>query len=201
MNNSDLIDLLKDLSSCIVGKWIVYGGAMLGLHRDGKFLEWEKDIDIVLIDDAYIDYDKLKTHESIGVQEYYMHTKIYRKGFPKYKVKNKWNEYVSYIRMLPENVGKNRAQLLKIASQTYSEEYKDSEFTICFIDVETMKLDKDNQYKTKYFPKCYFEKKEIDNIQYIQYGNMSIPTATYLDSVCARHYGEDWTIPNSNWKY
>ena len=201
MNNNDLLNLLKDLSTCIVGKWVVYGGTMLGLHRDGKFLDWEKDIDIVLIDDAYIDMDKLKSFNSIGFQDYYMHRKIYRKGFPVFKPKNKWTEYVSYIRMLPENVGKNRAELLKIASQTYSEQCITSHFTTCFIDVENMKLDSDEQYKSIYFPKCYFKKKEIDNIQYIEYGNMSIPLPTYLDEVCARHYGEDWHIPNKDWLY
>jgi len=195
----ELLLLLEDLDKCIVGKYVVWGGLMLGLHRDNKPLHWDKDIDICLIDDAYIDYDKLP--ESIGTQQYYMHEKIYRKGHKIFKPGNRWSEYVSYIRMLPENVGLNRAQLFKIAKETYYQDYIDPEFTEVFIDIDRLSLDSENQYKNKYFPKCYFLKKEIESIQYIDYEDYSIPVPTYLDDICCRHYGKNWDIPDPAWKY
>tara|TARA_R110002050_G_scaffold128705_1_gene250044 strand:+ start:70 stop:663 length:594 start_codon:yes stop_codon:yes gene_type:complete len=195
----DLLDLLKDLDKAIVGKYFVWGGLMLGLHRDGKPIDGDNDIDIVLVDDAYIDYSKLP--ESVGSQKYYMQEKIYRRGYPTFKPKNKWTEYISYIRMLPENLGKNRCQILKIASKSYSDEYIKPEFSNIYIDVDYLKLDKDSQYKNKYFPKCYLKEKEIKSIQYVEYASMHIPMPTYLDDVCERHYGETWNIPDANWKY
>lgn len=195
----DLLELLKDLDKCIVGKYFVWGGLMLGLHRDGKPIDGDNDIDIVLVDDAYIDFDKLP--ESIGCQQYYMHKKIYRKGFPVFKPKNKWNEYCSYVRMLPENVGKNRCQVLREASKSYGDEYIEPYFSNVYIDVDHLRINSDNVYKNKYFPKCYLNKKEVDSIQYVQYASMSIPLPTYLDDVCARHYGESWTMPDPNWLY
>jgi len=53
----------------------------------------------------------------------------------------------------------------------------------------------------KYFPKCYFLKKEIESIQYIDYEDFSIPVPTYLDDICCRHYGKNWDIPDPAWKY
>lgn len=194
----DLTDLLRDLIPAIKGKWILWGGGMLGLHRDGKFIQGDNDLDIVLFDDAYIDFELLP--DSIGSQMYYMNLKVYRRGHKIFKPANKWNEYLSFIRMKKENEGKNRCQVMKLASKTYSDEYIIPRFTECFIDVERVHLEND-RYIPKYFRKCYFKKKEIDNIQYIQYENMSIPVPCYLDDVCSRHFGEDWHIPRPDWKY
>ena len=196
---NDLLELLKDLDKAIEGKYFVWGGLMLGLHRDGCPIKNDNDIDIVLVDGAYIDYDKLP--DSIGSQQYYMHEKIYRRGHPTFKPKNKWNEYCSYIRMLPENVGKNRCEILKIASDSYAEDYIKPDFSNVYIDVDYLHLDKDSQYKNKYFPKCYLKKEEVDSIQYFDYGGLSLPMPVYLDEVCNRHYGNTWDIPNPNWKY
>ena len=196
---NDLLELLRDLEKAIVGKWFVWGGLLLGLHRDGKPIDGDNDIDIVLVDDAYIDYSKLS--ESIGSQQYFMHEKIFRRGHPTFKPKNKWNEYCSYIRMLPENVGKNRCEILKEASKTYSDGYIEPEFSNVYIDVDYLKLDKDSQYKNKYFEKCYLKEKEVSSLQYVEYASMSIPLPCYLDDVCERHYGENWTVPDKNWKY
>ena len=194
----DLTDLLRDLIPAIKGKWVLWGGGLLGLHRDGKFIQGDNDLDIVLFDDAYIDHDLLP--DSIGSQMYYMNLKVYRRGHKIFKPKNNWNEYISFIRMKKENEGKNRCQVMKIASKTYKEEFIIPRFTECFIDVERVQLDGD-LYIPKYFRKCYFKKKEVDNIQYIQYENMSIPIPAYCCDVCDRHFGEDWEIPQPNWKY
>jgi len=197
--DDNLLNLLKDLGECIEGKWFVWGGLMLGLHRDGKFIKGDNDIDIVLVGDAYIDYDKLP--DSIGSEQYYMHEKIYRRGHPTFKPKNKWIEYCSYIRMLPENVGKNRCEILKIASKTYSDGYIEPNFSNVYIDIDYLKLDKDSQYKNKYFPKCYFKKEEVDSIQYFEYEGQSLPMPVNLDEVCRRHYGPSWNIPDPDWIY
>tara|TARA_R110001632_G_scaffold72816_4_gene168036 strand:- start:4188 stop:4781 length:594 start_codon:yes stop_codon:yes gene_type:complete len=191
--------LLNDIIPAIKGKWCLWGGGLLGLHRSGKFIDGDNDLDIILFDDAYIDYNLLDK-ESIGSQNYYMNQKIYRKGKKIFKPKNKWIEYCSFIRMKDENKGKNRAEVLRIASNTYSQDYIKPEFTECFIDVEYIK-EKDDRYTPQYFRKCYFEKKEIDNIIYKQYGNMSIPIPSNLDIVCERHFGKNWRIPDPAWKY
>ena len=195
---NELLDLLNDLSKAIVGDWVVYGGLMLGLHRDGKPLHWDNDIDILLFDDAYIDFNLLP--ESVSHQKYYMNNKVYRKNKKIFKPKHDWIEYMSYIRMKPENKGKNRCEIMRIASNTYSNEYIKPEFTEVFIDVETVKLDFD-RYTPKYWDRCYFLQKEINSILYKEYNGMSIPLPNDLDTVCERHYGTDWTTPNPKWKY
>ena len=191
--NNKLLALLKELSECIVGEWVVVGGAMLGIHRDCKLIEGDNDIDIYLLQGSYI--KKLPKH--IGSQSYYMNDKIYYKDEEVWKPKNKWLEYISFVRMKPELKGLNRAELTAIACKTYQQEYIEPEFSDVQIDVHYLREDGTVPYWDKYNLKPI----ELNNIEVIEYTDeyttINLPVPGSLDDVCLRHYGPNWRIPLS----
>ena len=191
--NNKLLGLLAELKECIIGEWVLVGGAMLGIHRDCKLIEGDNDIDIFLLQGSYI--GNLPKH--IGTQSYYMDTKVYYKNEPIWKPKNKWLEYLSFCRMKPELKGLNRPQLAAIASKTYKEEYIEPEFTEVHIDVHYLQDDG----TVPYWPKYDLKPEELSNIEYIEYSDefttLLLPLPGCLDSVCNRHYGSTWRVPLS----
>jgi len=189
--NNKLLALLKELSEFIVGEYVLVGGGMLGLHRNGKLIDGDNDLDIYLLPGSYI--GDLPKH--IGNQSYYMNDKIYYKNEEIWRPKNKWLEYLSYCRMKPELKGLNRPQLAAAASKTYKEEYIEPEFTSVHIDVHYLREDGTVPFWRKYDLKP----EELSNIQYIEYSDefttLLLPLPGNVDNVCRRHYGENWRVP------
>ena len=191
--NNKLLALLKELSKCIVGEWVLIGGGMLGLHRDGKLIDDDNDLDIYLLPNASI--KNLPKH--IGKQSYYMNDKIFYKNEELYKSKNKWLEYLSFARMKEEMKGLNRVQMISKASKTYKKEYIEPKFTEVQIDVHYLREDGTVPYWSKY----NLKPEEISDIEYIEYSDefstLHIPLPRLLDNVCLRHYGPNWIRPLS----
>ena len=46
---TNLIEILQKLIECIEGEYFVSDGALLGIIREGKLIEYDKDIDIYLL--------------------------------------------------------------------------------------------------------------------------------------------------------
>tara|TARA_R110002020_G_scaffold224651_3_gene434475 strand:- start:1047 stop:1658 length:612 start_codon:yes stop_codon:yes gene_type:complete len=192
--NNKLLALLKELSEFIVGEYVLVGGGMLGLHRNGKLIDGDNDLDIYLLPGSYI--STLPKH--IGIQSYYMDTKVYYKNEPPWKPKNKWLEYLSFCRMKPEMKGLNRPQLTAASSKTYKEEYIEPEFTEVHIDVHYLREDGTVPFWEK---KYDLKPEELSNIQYIEYSDefttLLLPLPGSLNDVCCRHYGPTWRVPLS----
>ena len=70
---SELLSVLDRLKLAIIGDWFVGDGALLGIHRQGKLIEYDNDIDLILDEDCEIDLNG----SSLKIQEYYICDKIY----------------------------------------------------------------------------------------------------------------------------
>ena len=195
----DLVGVLKELTKCVKGNWIVSDGALLGIIREGGLLKWDDDIDLILDEDCEIDLNG----SDLKFQEYYICDKIYHSDNEIVKA-NKWTEYCAYIKM--ENMKLGRKDILSIASKTYKEEGKDIEFTKNHIDIFRVKKDTSTGkyiFKgawNKFRPHSYYTEEEmkgcIDNTL-----GFPIRIPNNPEQVLERIYGKDWRIPNKNFKY
>ena len=191
--NLKLLNLLTELDKIIVGDWVLIGGGLLGLIRDDKFIDWDNDLDIYILPGGTIDKSKLPKY--CGLQKYYMDTKFfYKSGFEGaelYKPKNKWLEFIGYVRTIPAMIGKNRAEVLKESSRRYLLEYIIPEFTDLFIDIYYLREDG----SIPFFPKFNLKPAEFNNIIYYEKNEKKIPIPRNTKAVLARHYGPDWQTP------
>lgn len=199
MTEDTLLELLKELKKAIVGPWFLIGGGMLGLHRDGKLLPWDHDLDICLLPGSYIDKSKLE--ENVGYQDYYMDSKVFFKTDNPYKPKSYWLEYLSFKRVQHRALKLNRAQLAKMASTTYKTELIIPEFSETYIDIYYLYKENDKYYIPYWEEKEWFNLKEIDELQCMKYKDVDILLPTFCDDVCERIYGKDWHIPNKDFKH
>ena len=69
----ELIELLKNLIPKINGMWYLADGALLGLVREGKLIDYDNDIDLYILEDTTIDL----TDSILEQQQYYLCNKIY----------------------------------------------------------------------------------------------------------------------------
>ena len=111
--------ILKDIIKIIEGPWFVADGALLGLMREGDLLVWDEDIDIYILPETKINWDKLpnkyKYHKD------YMCMKIYD-GQDEIPTENEWLRFISYKRTLFQYYGYNRAQLTEAIASDYKTE-------------------------------------------------------------------------------
>lgn len=193
-HNQELFRLLKELDKCIVGKWCLVGGGLLGLIRDGEFIDWDNDLDIYLLPGSYVDESKISSE--CGIQKYYMDTKFYFKNEYNYKPKNRWLEFISFIRTTPEMQGKNRAEVLVEASKRYKQEYIKPEFTNIFIDIYNLKEDG----TIKYWDNYYLLPEEFSQLILYEFQNYQIPIPFQSKKVLERHYGPTYLVPKKEKK-
>jgi len=180
--------MLRDLIPMIEGNYILIDGGMLGLTRDADLIEYDNDLDILLLDGATI---KLPNNTIYATQEYYMDTKFYDKTLPPIKVNN-WKEYLSYFRM--EVPGLSRKQLFQQASYTYAQELIIPKFSSPYIDIYTAKII-DGIYTIPYWPEEWFRIDEaLKPVINTDLGfEVKLPSNTF--EVCERIYGKTWTTP------
>lgn len=195
-----LVDYFKKLIPCIKGRWFMSDGCLLGHVRHNRsFVPWDNDIDIYLLPGTFIDKDMLKD-QGLHHQKYYMCDKIYHIQNPVYKPKNKWNEYLSYTRTLPENQGLNRRELIEVSRPNYETDYIEAEFTANHIDVFYLeKFENDyfvpynfgNQIFVDYI--CYHADM-IRNIYYNEWCGLRVPIPYHTIDVLRMLYGPKWYI-------
>jgi len=200
-----LRDILKAVPDCVVGPWFVGDGALLGLVREGRMIEYDDDIDIYLLPGSYIDTDKLKNKYNLEYQKYYICDKIYNPKNKKKKL-NKWNEYVAYNRHLPENYGLNKPQLFSESKKNYKDECIIPNFTYPCIDVFYLEdEDKYNYLLPYYFGNIHFtdylrfRKQDVQgHLKTKKLLGVDIPIPHNEKEILTMLYGEDWRTPKKS---
>ncbi len=198
--HTKLLKILEDLILCIEGEWFVGDGALLGLIREGKLIEYDDDIDLYLLPGAKINIDKLK-EKNLSYQNYYICGKVYDEKNILQK-KNKWNEYINYNNHLPINYGCNRAEVAQYATKSYKENCIEHTFTYPCIDIFYLE-----EYNNTYILPFYFGQKWNDYIIFTKDLTETIDTFLYnikikipkeYKKVLEIIYGEDWRIPKKD---
>ena len=61
----ELLGVLKELEKCLIGKWFIGDGALLGIIRGGGLISYDNDIDIYILEGTEIDLNDscLKKHQ------------------------------------------------------------------------------------------------------------------------------------------
>jgi len=204
MNDSEKLKImLKDLIPCIEGKWFLSDGGLLGLIRKGELLEFDDDLDIFILPETKIHWDKLP--DKYKYYKDYICYKIYNGlGRQPHKI-SPWIRYNQYMRLLPKNRGLNRANLLKLASKTYREEVIEMKYKAPWIDIFVLEkdVDSDNYIIPYYFNKdklFYYTKENLElDINYDLGYPINIPHKA--NEVLERQYGKDYMIENRNFLY
>lgn len=200
--HTKLLKILEDLILCIEGEWFLSDGALLGLIRDNKLIEYDDDIDIYLLPGSKINKEKLNKLQ-LSYQDYYLCGKVYDENNVKQK-KNKWIEYINYNKQLPINYGCNRSQIIEYAKKTYNKNCISHTFTYPCIDIFYLE-----EYENKHILPFYFG--NIHKEDYIMFTKDLTETMdTYLydlkikipkkyKEVLEILYGKDWRIPVRNY--
>tara|TARA_R110001632_G_scaffold123158_1_gene235873 strand:+ start:10 stop:582 length:573 start_codon:yes stop_codon:yes gene_type:complete len=188
----DLLGMLKDLIKCIDGPWFVGDGALIGIIRQRSLLEYDDDIDLYLLPGSTINFDKLKEF-NLDSQIWYSDTKIFSTLNPLNK-KNRWIEYCSQIKT--KNKHLNRAQVFKLAKETYGDNFITPRFTLPYIDIFYINKD----LTVDNWPQIYFYENEIETNEYYCFGfPVMIPVG--YKNILNRQYGFNWKVPDPNFRY
>ncbi len=200
-NKNKLKEMLKDLIPCIEGKWFVADGALLGLMRTGDLLDFDNDIDIYILPQTKINWDKLpnkyKHHKD------YMCYKIYN-GEDTVPSENEWLRFLAYKRTCYEYYGYNRAELTKSISKDYRKQKVNRKYPGLWIDIFVLVYDnKHNLYRIPYHwngSEFYFTATECDGMHDNRLGfDMILPKNP--KQVLERIYGSNWIIEDKDYQY
>tara|TARA_R110000851_G_scaffold43999_1_gene108417 strand:- start:815 stop:1429 length:615 start_codon:yes stop_codon:yes gene_type:complete len=204
MNQKEILkEMLNDLCPMIYGRWLVGDGAMLGITRNGDLIDHDNDIDIYLLPGSSI---KLPKTSKYNIQKYYMNDKFFDSTKPRVKL-NKWLDYISYKRLLPENKNLNRFKLISKIKNDYREESIDHQFSTPNIDVFYLT---DNPEKKRYEIPVWSETHDYhfkyDEVEIIG-ANMDLgfmiplPLPHKCKTICERNYGANWEVLDANFQY
>ena len=199
-----LKEMLKNLIPCIEGKWFVGDGALLGLIRNGDLLDFDDDVDIFILPETKINWNKLPNN--LKYYKDYVCYKVYDNRNGRTPQISDWLYFNQYIRLLPEYRGLNRSQLLQVASKTYKEEKIERKYTMPWIDIFILEKDVENdgQYNVPYYfskdRHDLYTKENLDLKENYDLGfKINIPNKA--EEVLERQYGVDWMIENKEFKY
>ena len=204
MNDSEKLKImLKDLIQCFEGPWFVGDGALLGLIRKGDLLDFDDDLDIFILPETKINWNKLPNKYNYNKD--YVCTKVYDRLSREPATLSPWLRYIQYMRICPENKGFNRAELLQVGSSTYREESIQMNYKAPWIDIFILEKDIDTD---NYVVPYYFNKDKIfhytpENLKLdINYDlGYPINIPHKAEEVLERQYGEDWMIEDRNFLY
>ena len=183
---------------CIEGPYIVADGALLGLVREGKLIEYDNDIDLYILQDTTIDLSDTVLEQ----QQYYLCNKIYNPNNDKLKL-NTWLEYCSLIKM--NNTKLNRSQVFQLAKETYNEKKIINKFTKDHIDIFIIKknIEDNRYYLSNDATKIGVPYLTEDDLKPVVNHSLGFPVNIFnnAEEVLERQYGDTWIIPNANFKY
>ena len=192
----DLLKVLEILTTCIKGKWFVGDGALLGLIREGKLIDYDNDIDLYILEDTEIDLSSSVLEE----QDYYLCKKIYNPNNKYIPCPHIWNTYLSSLKpMFPHY---DQRQLFEYASPRYPTEKIVHKFTENHIDIFTLYKNGDKWLlpKNVRIMGTYYTKDDLELTENNDLG-FSVNIPNNAEEVLERQYGYDWRHPNKNFKY
>ena len=201
MYKEQIKELLQALIPCIDGTWFISCGGLLGIVREGDLLEWDDDLDIYIMPDTKINWDKLST--KLNYYKDYMCYKVYDRDGTKTKMPNNWHRYLAWKRSIYEYSGYNRAELAKAVAPFYKYESKADICRTNWIDIFTLEHDALNdRYKIPFLwgkKEFYFTYKECETQIDTTLGfNVNIPKNP-LD-VLQRTYGDNFMVEDREHK-
>lgn len=204
MNDSEKLKImLKDLIQCFEGPWFLGDGGLLGLIRKGDLLDFDDDLDIFILPETKINWNKLPNKYNYNKD--YVCTKVYDRLSREPATLSPWLRYIQYMRICPENKGFNRAELLQVGSSSYREESIERKYKAPWIDIFILEKDIDTD---NYVVPYYFNKDKIfhytpENLKLdINYDlGYPINIPHKAEEVLERQYGEDWMIEDRNFLY
>ena len=196
-----LTNMLKELIKYIDGPYFLGDGGLLGLTRNNKLIEYDNDLDLYLLPGTTINIPD--DHEFLASMNYYMDQKVFRKNIEKHKC-NKWLEYLSYLRVLPETKHMNRAELFKFAKHRYYQESLNSDFSLPYVDIFHLEKKEDTTYHIPFWTKFnsfkYFNQ-EVELLQVNDDLGFSISIPNNAENILQRQYGDTWKTPDPNFQY
>ena len=195
---SELLSVLDRLKLAIIGDWFVGDGALLGIHRQGKLIEYDNDIDIYLFPETKIDLDILHSN-NLNIEKYYLNDKVYDPTFH-YTKKNPWKEFMSAMKLA--NPGCGRREIMMMSAMSYDDNKIQNHHTDHNIDIFYL-IDRGDRYTIDNWDNIFFYKTEIDELEYFNLQGMDviIPKIKERMSILERQYGKDYMTPNKDFKY
>tara|TARA_R110000823_G_scaffold169539_1_gene301819 strand:- start:9 stop:617 length:609 start_codon:yes stop_codon:yes gene_type:complete len=200
-NKNKLKIMLKDIIKIIEGPWFVADGALLGLMREGDLLEFDSDIDIYILPETKINWDKLDN--KYNFHKDYMCYKIYN-GEDKIPTENEWIRFIAFKRTLPEFYGYSRAELTEAVATDYKSEKIIRQYPNLWVDIISLVYDnKHDLYRLPYHwngQEFYFTPDECKGMYDNRLGfDIKIPKNP--KQVLERIYGTNWLIEQRDHVY
>jgi hypothetical protein len=193
-----LLYILDNLVQCIEGGWFIGDGALLGITRENALIEHDDDIDLYLLPGSKINYDKLEK-QNLKSQNYYMNEKIYSDNFKKSTTNNAWKHYCQRVKT--KNLGLNRCDVLKLASQDYKIQKKEAHFSSPNIDIFYLYPHNSLYYIEHWETLYHYKPDEVETL--IPYSLYDIPVflPSHKERILERQYGKNWRLPAKNFNY
>ena len=201
MKTEILTNMLKELLECIDGPYFLSDGGLLGLVREGQLLKHDNDLDLYLLPGTKINIPD--DHPTLAIMNYYMDKKVYRKNIEKHKT-NKWLEFLSYLRVLPETNNMNRAELFKFGKLRYYEESILKEYSLPYIDIFHLEKQEDTTYHIPYwttFNSFKYFKEEVELLQVNNQLGFDVTIPNNAEHILQRQYGDNWETCDPNFQY
>ena len=195
--------LLNDLieSNIFEGSWFVADGALLGIMREGDLLDFDNDIDIYVLPDTKINWNKLKKKYN-----YYKDYSCYKIYDSKDKIvsSNEWLRYIAFKRTLPQYYGYNRAELTGAIAPNYKREKITRKYPNIWIDIFVLVYDEDNDlYRIPQHwngTEFYFTSNEVEGEVNTALGFPIIIPKQPIQ-VLERIYGSNWKVEERDYQY
>lgn len=196
-----LKNMLKDLIPCIEGQYIVADGALLGITREGGLLKHDDDIDLYILPNTKINWDKLPN--KYKYYKDYLCYKIYD-GQDEIPSNNEWLRYIAYKRTCYEFFGLNRAELTRAIAPNYKREKIDRQYPGVWIDIFELVYDeKHDLYRIPQHwngTEFYFTPFECEGT-YDNTLGFKIKIPKNHKQVLERIYGSNYLIENRDHQY